>query len=89
MNMKNLLLVYEKNNYYYVKNNHNGSIIKLNYENYEKMITKDKTFCDYLVNNKFLVEDFNLNNELNIFLLVDNFCNLNCPYCFETKKSKQ
>ena len=53
--MNNLLLIYKDNDTYFVKNNCNGSIVKLNQNYYEMLLNKKEEVIKKLFDNNFFI----------------------------------
>lgn len=87
--MNNLLLIYKDNDTYFVKNNCNGSIVKLNQNYYEMLLNKKEEVIKKLFDNNFFISGCKNVKEMSFFCVVDNSCNLKCPYCFEQNKNNE
>lgn len=84
--MKNLILTYRKDQFYFIKNNFNGAIFKFDEDHYSRFIRGDEEIYSRLKLKKFFVIE-EPEDTISIFVLTNYSCNLSCPYCFERHKN--
>ncbi len=66
--MNNLLLIYKDNDTYFVKNNCNGSIVKLNQNYYEMLLNKKEEVIKKLFDNNFFISGCKNVKEMSFFV---------------------
>lgn len=83
--MNNTILTIKKGDFFYVKNNNTGCIVKMDKIHYQLFVNKDKETIDKLKAMNFFLND--TSKIFSLYIMVDNACNLSCPYCFEQSKN--
>ena len=86
--MKKGFYYYKTSDCYFLESIDTGSFFSLGKNEFTLFQNNNDEIIDVLIKNKVISKHKN-SDTFSIMVLMNNFCNLNCTYCFENKKSKK
>ena len=86
--MNKTFFVFSKEHIHFLESIDTGSLFSLGTKELELLKSKDEKVIEFLFDKKIIKKEETSDNLFSAVFLVNDFCNLQCSYCFENGSEK-